>query len=212
MYTPKFSFGNAIDAGWQIARNNVWFFVGIVLITWLMGFIPQVVMAGGDDNPSLILVSIIASLVLNAIIQAGIININLKFIDGGKGQYSHLFDKIAVFPQMILTFILYGVIVFAGLILLIIPGIIWGVKFQFFPYLIVDKGLGPIEALKRSAELTQDTKLDVFFFNLLTGVFSFIGILFFFVGVFWTMPAAMLATAHAYRQLEKGAIPKTKIA
>ncbi|MEA3324508.1 MAG: hypothetical protein U9Q37_05135 [Euryarchaeota archaeon] len=58
--------------------------------------------------------------------------------------------------------ILYGFIVVGGLILLTIPGIIWAIKFQFFDYLIVDKGLGPIDALEKSSEITRGVKWDLF--------------------------------------------------
>ena len=71
--------------------------------------------------------------------------------------------------------ILYGLIVLAGMILLVIPGIIWAVKLQYFSYFIIDKKLAPIEALKESSRITTGIKWDVFAFCSVLIVINLIG-------------------------------------
>jgi len=96
--------------------------------------------------------------------------------------------------------------------LLIIPGIIWAIKFYFFSYLIVDKGLGPIEALKRSSAITDGSKWDLFLLGLLLFGINLIGAIPFFLGWFVTIPISMVATAFVYRKLlSETGVPKTDI-
>ena len=92
-------------------------------------------------------------------------------------------------------------IVLSGIILLIIPGIIWSVKYSFVGYFIVDKGLGPIEALKESSLITNGAKQDLFLFWSLISVVNFLGVLAFFIGLFVTIPITVVAIGFVYRKL-----------
>jgi uncharacterized membrane protein len=87
------------------------------------------------------------------------------------------------------------------MILLIIPAIIWGIKFRFFSYFIIDKGAGPIEALKRSSSITMGAKWDLFLFGLLLIGINILGFLALVIGLFATIPTSMVAIAFVYRKL-----------
>ena len=84
---------------------------------------------------------------------------------------------------------------------MIVPGIIWAIKFQFFSYFIVDKEVGPIEALKKSAAITKGAKWDLFVFGALLGLINLAGALCVVVGLFATIPTTMVAIAFIYRKL-----------
>jgi uncharacterized membrane protein len=99
------------------------------------------------------------------------------------------------------TGILYALIFIAGLILLIVPGIIWAVKFGLWPCFVVDKGLGPIQALKASSRTTRGVKWDLFGFGVICVIFTLAGLLCLIVGVFATYPTIIVAHALVYRQL-----------
>ncbi len=88
-----------------------------------------------------------------------------------------------------------------GLILLIIPGIIWAIQFCFYDYLIVDRGFGPVDALKKSSEITKGVKLDLFVFGMLLGIINLLGFICLVVGLFVTIPTTMVAMAFVYRKL-----------
>jgi uncharacterized membrane protein len=72
---------------------------------------------------------------------------------------------------------------------------------MFFSYFVVDQELGPIEALKRSAEITQGVKGDLFLLGLALGGINLLGAVALLIGLFATIPTAMLATAFVYRRL-----------
>jgi len=202
MSTQKFSKSEAIRFGWNTMKSNFWFFVGLLvgvgLVIYIPGFIGELIKKGA---PSLSIIINIAVWVLNLIIQMGLIRISLKFCDNEKSEFGDLFSCFPLFFKYLLGSILYGLIVLGGTILLIIPGIIWAIKFQFFGYFIVDKGLGPIEALKRSSAITKGAKWDLFIFNLLLEFINFLGAICLLIGLFATIPTTMVAMAFVYRKL-----------
>ena len=84
---------------------------------------------------------------------------------------------------------------------MIIPGIIWAIKFQFYDYLIIDKKLGPIEALKKSAVITKGAKGNLFVFGLLLGGINLLGAICLLIGLFAAIPTTLVAKAFVYRKL-----------
>ena len=201
MSTKKFSIKEALSFGWNIMKSNFWFFVGLLLIIWSVSLVYGLIDDQIKEQTVLLLIVALVFFVLNIIIAMGAIKIALKFHDGQKGRIADLFSCFRLFSKYLLSSIIYGLIVLVGLILLIIPGIIWAIKFQFFGYFIVDKGLGPIESLKQSAKITKDTKWTLFLFGLLSGLINLLGALLLLVGLFATVPTTMMAKAFVYRKL-----------
>ena len=103
-----------------------------------------------------------------------------------------------------LSSVMLGLIVIGGTLLLIIPGIIWAVKFQFYGYFIVDEQAGPVEALIKSSMITEGAKWDLFIFGFCIGVINMLGALMLIVGLFATIPTTMVALAYVYRRLVAG--------
>jgi len=99
------------------------------------------------------------------------------------------------------TAVLYGLIIFGGFLLFIVPGIIWSVKFSLWSYFVVDKGLGPVQALKASSRATMGVKWDLFGFGIVCGAINILGVLCLIIGIFATYPTVIVATALVYRQL-----------
>ncbi|MEA3324328.1 MAG: hypothetical protein U9Q37_04220 [Euryarchaeota archaeon] len=67
--------------------------------------------------------------------------------------------------------------------------------------MIVDKGLGPIDALEKSSEITIGVKWDLFIFGILLGILNLMGFACLVVGLFVTIPVTMVAMAFVYRKL-----------
>lgn len=201
MSIKKFSIKEALSFGWGITKSNFWFFVGLLLIIWSISLVYSLIESQIREQYTLSFIVNLALFILNIIIAMGVIKITLKFHDGQKGKIADLFSCFHLFFKYLLGSVVYGLIVLAGLILLIVPGIIWAIKFQFFGYFIVDKKLDPIESLKQSAKITKDAKWTLFLFGLLLGLINFLGALLFLVGLFATVPATMMARVFVYRKL-----------
>ena len=103
----------------------------------------------------------------------------------------------------LLSSICYCLAVLGGFILLIIPGIIVMIMLQMYTYLIIDKGLGPIEALKRSRVITKGQRWRLFVFGSLLVLLNIAGLLCLVVGLFFTMWTSSIAMAYVYDRLEQ---------
>jgi uncharacterized membrane protein len=78
----------------------------------------------------------------------------------------------------------------------------------FSGFLVIDRGLGPIQALKESHRITQGYKWTLFVFCLLLVLVNLAGLLALVVGIFVSAPVSLLALTHAYRVLSGGAVPR----
>ncbi len=81
------------------------------------------------------------------------------------------------------TSILYLLIVSGGLFLLIIPGIIWGIRYVFAPFLVIMEGIGGREALSSSKAITRGRMGGILGREFVFGLLSFLVI---------TIPLALL--------------------
>jgi uncharacterized membrane protein len=202
MSAASFSMSESIRFGWNTMSRNIGFFIGLFIVAFLIENIPGIL--GQMTERTLPVISLIFSLaafVLGLVVQMGLIKISVQFCDNIKGKIADLVSTFHLILKYIAGSILYGLIVFGGLLLLIVPGIIWGIKFGLFPYFIVDREVGPIDALKASAKATDGAKWGLFLFGFLIGLINIVGMLVFFVGLFATVPATMVAYAHVYRTL-----------
>lgn len=144
----------------------------------------------------------VATSLIGVWIGIGLIHITLALYDNKEARFSDLFSRADLILPYVGAAILYGLIVFGGVILLIIPGIIWAMQFGFYKYLVVDKKLGPVEALKASSKMTKGHRWNIFLLTLLVLLINILGLLALGVGLFITIPVGMMAMVYAYRTLE----------
>jgi uncharacterized membrane protein len=75
------------------------------------------------------------------------------------------------------------------------------IRLKYSAYLVVDKNLGPVEAIKTGWKLTKGNVWNLFFFEILLCLINLLGALCLLVGLFITVPLSMLATTFVYRKL-----------
>ncbi len=192
----------AIQYGWAMFKANVPFFVGIFLIVGANSIIGRILVFSLRKDYLLLsdLIQVI-SWIVGSLFSIGLVKIALSFYDHKKSEYSDLWSHYRLLLSYIVGSILYGLVFSVGLILLVIPGLIFFVKFHFYSYYIVDKGLGPIEALKKSSALTHGVKKRLYIFFGTLFVLNLLGALALLVGLFATVPVTILADAFVYRKL-----------
>jgi uncharacterized membrane protein len=202
MADGKFSKGEAIKFGWEVMKNNLLFFVAILLITWIAQSIFSVPgsIAWSGHFVFYPIFSII-SFVIGIFVAMAYIRICLGFCDGKEADFSDLWTSYPLFFSYLIGSILYGLIVLVGFILLIIPGIIWAIKYSMFGYLIIDRDMPPVAALKKSGEITKGAKWNLFLLGLLFLGIVILGALVCVVGLFAAIPTVMVAHAFVYRKL-----------
>ncbi len=199
---PHFSKKEAISLGFKLAKKNIIFFIGIFVIVVIISSVSsgiQISLAL-EKQPMLYILLNVASFIVNAVIGIGLIKITLEFIDKKKPKFSDLF-YLKPLVNFILGSLIRGVITVIGFILLIIPGIIFSIRLQYVTYLIVDKNLPPVQAVKKSWEMTKGNVWNLFFFTILLFLVNVLGAILLLVGLFITVPLTMLATTFVYRKL-----------
>lgn len=195
-----FSDGALLRLGWKKTQEHLGFLIGVVVLSFAIILIPQIVSIF-VDNDLISLLLFVAYMFLAVFLGIGLLRIVLAIADDKQPEFGLLFSGMDVFLNYVVVTILYSIIIFAGFLLLVFPGIIWTLKFMFAPWLVVDQKLGPIEALKKSAEMTNGMKWDLLGFQAVLYVVSIIGFILFLVGSLVTTPIIMIASAGLYRHL-----------
>jgi uncharacterized membrane protein len=205
MGNKRFSMQEAVRFGWDTMKRNAGFLIMLLIVAFLIENLPGIIANFiSNEFPFASFILYLAGWLLGFVVQMGLIKISLKFCDGIKGQMDDLLSSFDILITFIAGSVLYFLIIIGGLILLIIPGIIWGVKLSLFPYFIVEKSLGPVQALRASSEATTGSAWDLFLFGLLLGLMNLAGALCLLVGLFATIPTSMIAYAYVYRKLTGG--------
>jgi uncharacterized membrane protein len=148
--------------------------------------------------------------VMGVIMQIGSIKIGLSLSRGQNAVLSELFTHYTLFFKYIFASILAGLATLGGFILLIVPGIIIAIMLSQSEYLVVDKGLGPVAALRESRALTKGARWQLFVFGLVVLLVNLGGFLCLGIGLLFTIPASYIAGLFVYDQLAKGEVqPQT---
>jgi uncharacterized membrane protein len=87
------------------------------------------------------------------------------------------------------------------LLFFIIPGLYALITFWFYQQAIVDKQLGPIDALNYSRTLTKNSRLHLFGFFIVTILIMSVSSACFGIGLFIGLPVIILANIYVYRKL-----------
>lgn len=202
MNKKDFSIEDALKLGWNTMKGNFWFFVGVLVVAFVITFVPHAIAGVLQKNfPGLSFLFRIVAWIVEIIVAIGLITIALKFLDGKTPEFNDLFSFQPFFWKYLGASILTGLVVAAGFILFIIPGIYWLIKFQFFGYFVVDQGCGPVEALRRSSRITHTVKWKLLGFGLLCMVINWLGAIVLLVGLLVTVPLTLIAYAFVYRKL-----------
>jgi uncharacterized membrane protein len=215
--SPRFfSKSEAVLFGWNALKKNARFFLGLIAIVVASNILFSMVMSSFSEEAPQVLVIAFGIMIgiIETLIGIGILKIALKFCDQEPASYRDLVSAYPLLFNYIAGSIIYGIMVAAGLIFLIVPGIYLAVKYQFYDYLIIDQGKGPVEAIKMSGVLSQGVKWNLVLFYLMLAGINILGMLALGVGLIITIPLSWLAIAYVYRRLQlqaqnEGAIPLT---
>lgn len=153
------------------------------------------------DSSILSLLVMIVSVVLGLILQTGMITAGLKVVRDVKPEIADLFGSVNKVANYFMVSLVYGLIVMAGMILLVVPGIYFAIKYGFMTILAVDKKLGPGAAMKASAAMTEGIKFKLLVVYLVLALFSAVGFLALGFGALLTVPTAMIAMYLIYQRL-----------
>lgn len=128
----------------------------------------------------------------------GVASAFLKAVRGRDPELDDMLDGFRTYVNAVGGMLVYTVLVIVGLILLIVPGVVALVRLVFTPFLIVDRGLDPIQAVKASWEETRGYGWSLFGLLLVNLVIMVVGLLLLIVGVFVAMVWVWASVASYY--------------
>lgn len=156
----------------------------------------------------------ILSIIMYLLIELGLIRISLYIRDNKTPEFKDLFNDHKLLINYFIASLIFGLMVASGMIIMSLGGFLIGqndgsvgfivvlalifvvlgiylfLKYQFYGYLIVDKGLGPIEALKQSSKLTDGAlkNILVFWLELSCGI----AVILIILGILIAIPIGIL--------------------
>ncbi len=209
MTARRFSKGEAIRFGWNIAKGRPGFFLVVLIVYFAVVVIPAWITARIEPKSAfewvLYLGIAVARVILGLVVGLGLLRVGLRFTDNEPATVGDLFSPS--WSQVVANFIasiLEAVIVSVGLLFLIVPGIFLATRLSMAPYLILDRRVGALEALRGSWALTQRSAWDLFLLALLSLLINCLGALALGIGLLWSLPTTLVAYAFVYRKLQDG--------
>lgn len=203
MQQVGFFISTTFKDAWELFKKEWISLYAVQAAPLVVAILYTMLVSNFDEQSGIALLLNLSYIVAQFIISVGVIK-GLIEISRGKKVTIETFKSVAPYTlKFIAVQILMMLIILGGFILFIIPGVIFSIKYMFAPYLVADKGLGPIEALKESARMTDGVKWDIVGFLVATTMLAYLGILALFVGLLVTLPVATVAYILLYNQLLK---------
>ena len=196
-----FSPGAAVGYGW----SGFWKNVGPMLGLTVAIFIVEAVVGAIGQATGNAVVSIIFSIIgfiVGLVLAMGLTRAALAVTKGEKPEFAMLMNTDRIAPYAVAA-ILFGIGFYIGLILCIIPGIIFALMFMFHGFVVIDspQEISGTDALKASNELTKGHKGELFLLVLILIGINIVGAILCFVGLLFTYGISAIAVAYAYRTL-----------
>jgi uncharacterized membrane protein len=143
----------------------------------------------------------VVNIVVSSFFTAGIMSFSLKVARGAPYAFNDLFSGSPFFLSVLVANLVIGVGVAIGLVFLIVPGVILALGLSMSLPLIVDRRLGPIDALTASWKLTDGSKGNLFIFALIAIGLSIAGFCACVVGLLLVVPILSIAHMYIYLRL-----------
>lgn len=205
-----FTAGSCVRYGWETFKKRPWFLIGAALVYFIVvgilsAILSQLIVEGGVFA----VIGAIARFALDMLVSMGAVSFSLKAHDDIEHVSIMDFWRPMPFWKYTGTSILFGIILAVGFILVIIPGIIWGIMFGYSMYFVIDKQMWPIEALKESRRITYGYKWELLGLACLSILIVLAGVICLGVGLLVAYPIIIVANTHAFRTLQAkaGAAP-----
>lgn len=200
---PKPGVQSSLGEGWQVLRANFWTLIVATLVYMGVEAVSNVFTVGpgpgGPQRPISVL-SPLFSILVTAPLLVGFAHLVLRAVRGHEPQLNDLLAGFRTYVNAVGGMLLYSIAITVGLILLIVPGIVAMVRLSFTPYLIVDRDLDPVGAVKTSWQLTAGHGWSLFGLLLVSVLILVGGVLLLIVGVVPAMAWVMCGWAVYYNE------------
>lgn len=213
MSTERWEIGPVLSRAWRLFTDNLGIILGAMFVMAIINLTFTGVernldaLIGGSSGLAALLLGPIrvgvslAGWVVSVFLSLGLIRLMLNLIRGGSATFADLFSGGRYLFPGVAASLLVGGGVLLGLIALIVPGVILGLGWMFSQALIVDRNMGPIEAMQASWNLTRGEKGGLLLWMLVCAGICLLGAMACGVGLFVAAPICGLGTLMIYEDL-----------
>lgn len=193
--------GDAVGYGWEVYWKN-WTTLIVISIVVIAIEVVFGLIGNASDNLGFRIVVQFLGFLVGALVSLGWLRVSLEVTRGVKPEVGDLFKAQGYGPYLLAT-ILFTIGLYIGLILCIIPGIIFLCVFGFYGFVIAERGegVGVMESLQKSADLTRGHRWQLFGLGIVLFLINVVGAILCLVGLLFTAGITLLAWAYTYRVL-----------
>jgi hypothetical protein len=193
--------GDAVSYGWNAYWKNVGSLVVIAIVVVAINLVVGAIAQTTGSVAGQVLIQFVG-FIISMLLALGWIRVSLEVTRGVRPEVGDLF-KFDGYGAYLLASILFAVGLYVGLILCIVPGIIFAVVFGFYGFVIAERGegVGVIDSLKESADLTRGNRWQLFGLGVVLLLINLVGALILLVGLIFTLGITIIAWAYTYRTL-----------
>lgn len=196
----SFDVGRAISYGWTAYWKNAGPMVVLALVVLVVNFVISLIGGNVTGLASSIVLQLIG-FVVGIVLAMGLIRASLAVVEGRTPEVNVLFQTDGFGPYLVAS-ILVGLGVFVGVLACIVPGVIVAIMWQFFGYVIVENpSMGPVDALRRSADITRGNRWPLFGLGLLLVGINLVGLVACGIGLIFTYGITVVTLAYTYKTL-----------
>ena len=195
-----FSIEEALRFGWQKTKENSLVLFEVLLTLFALQVVSAIIRSSLHGTALGALASIAVG-VAGIVLGTGLLLITLRVARGEPIEYKQIVPPMSLVWKVFLASLLIGVLVFAGLILLVIPGIYFALRFSMVRFAVLD-GAGVMESFEKSTKLTDGYKWQLLGFFAVIVLINIVGALLLMVGLLVTVPVTMIALAQVYLKLK----------
>jgi hypothetical protein len=167
--------GDTLSRTFDLFGENAGKLVPTAAIVWAVpALVGALVTQAGSVSAALFgsLVNLVISVIAGALLTGALVHAVTEAATGGEmeGPAELLDGAKRYIAPLIVVSILTGLAVLGGLILLIIPGIIFAIWFSLAPAVVVNEDLTGTTAMKRSKQIVQGNGFRLFLLFLVFGI------------------------------------------
>jgi hypothetical protein len=173
--------GKWLSEGWQIVKPIYWGMVGFLFVAFMINYFTSSVITGP--------------------VMAGLFIVPMRHLKGRPQEFGRYFDGFKAFLPLFLISMVGGLIVLAGFLALIIPGIYLATAFTWASLLVIDRGMDFWPAMMASMKVVNKNFWGTLGFLLLQGLIVSLGIIPCCLGLLFLIPWQYGMQIAAYRDI-----------
>ena len=207
---------SCVNRSWVLIQGQFWPVIGVSLVVFLAtGGINEIIgmfsrpamneLMAGHFSATGILMVLLTSLIggpVQIVFTAGLCRYYLKLMRGEDAEFGDAFSGFGgSLVQLISLGFVQNLLVIVGLCLCVVPGIYVAIGWTFAMVLVIDKRMDFWPAMELSRKVVTRHWFIIFGLVLLNGLISAAGIVACCIGVFVTIPIALISLLYAYEDI-----------